>query len=131
MKIESKLTFPVLVIAMLFPCVPLAFAQQAKQERPYMGTPQPKRPWGPEQATGAPDTPNAGDLQTAWASLLPDAGLEWLQVGFQKSVAIAEVRIRETFNPGAVCKVVALDEKDREQILWEGQDATSLCRRIS
>jgi hypothetical protein len=96
----------------------------AKQGRPEVAATQPKRGWGPEQATGAPDTRRAGDLQTAWASLQPDAGLEWLQLEYQRPVEIAEVRIRETFNPGAVSKVVALVENGQERVLWEGQDPT-------
>ena len=82
---------------------------------------QPKREWGPEQATGAPDTMEAGDLPTAWASLEPDAGAEWLEVSFEKSVEIDEVRIRETFNPGAVCKIVAISNDKKEIVLWEGE----------
>jgi hypothetical protein len=79
------------------------------------------RSWGPEQATGAPDTKQAGDLPTAWASLNPDGGPEWLEVEFEKPTTIAEVRIRETFNPGAIHKVVALTEDNKESIIWEGQ----------
>ncbi len=81
---------------------------------------QPKRDWGPEQATGAPDTMEAGDLSTAWASLEPDAGTEWLEVSFAKAVEIDEVRIRETFNPGAVFKIAAITKDKLETVLWEG-----------
>ena len=81
---------------------------------------QPKREWGPEQATGAPDTMEAGDLSTAWASLEPDAGPEWLEVSFAKAVEIDEIRIRETFNPGAVCKITAFSNENVEIVLWEG-----------
>jgi len=82
---------------------------------------QPKREWGPEQATGAPNTMEAGDLSTAWASLEPDSGAEWLEVSFEKPVEIDEVRIRETFNPGAVCKIVAISNDKNEIVLWEGE----------
>ena len=85
-----------------------------------LGQAQPNREWGPEQATGAPDTMEAGDLSTAWASLEPDAGPEWLEVSFAKVVEIDEVRIRETFNPGAVCKIVAISKDKLEIVLWEG-----------
>jgi len=86
---------------------------------------QPPREWGPEQATGAPNTPTAGDLPTAWASLHPDGGTEWLQVEFDKPVEVAEVLIRETFNPGAISKVVAVDAGNKETTIWEGQAPTS------
>ena len=121
MRAEPRFTFPFLVIAVLFLC----FAETSGQQvQPGAAPAQTKRGWGPEQATGAPDTPIAGDYTTAWASLRPDAGLEWLQLGFQRPVEIAEIRIRESFNPGAVSKVVALVENGREQVLWEGQDPT-------
>ena len=81
-----------------------------------------KRSWGPEQVTGPPDTPNAGDCTTAWASRDPDGGLEWLAVGFDRAVEIAEVRIRESYNPGAIVKVVAL-VNNQEVVLWEGSSA--------
>lgn len=82
---------------------------------------EPKREWGPEQATGAPNTMEAGDLPTAWASLEPDSGAEWLEVSFEKPVEIDEVRIRETFNPGAVCKIAAISNDKKEIVLWEGE----------
>jgi hypothetical protein len=81
-----------------------------------------QRAWGPEQATGAPDTRDAGDLQTAWASLHADGGPEWLQLKYERPVAIAQVRIHETYNPGAVCKVTAILSSGQEKLLWEGQD---------
>ncbi|HTI52276.1 MAG TPA: hypothetical protein VL475_15040, partial [Planctomycetaceae bacterium] len=37
-----------------------------------------KRAWGPEQVVGPPDTPQAGDIATAWASQTEDDRLEWL-----------------------------------------------------
>lgn len=80
-----------------------------------------KRAWGPEQATGAPDTATAGDFQTAWASLLPDGGPEWLQVEFPKPVVLGEVRIRETFNPGAISKITAFLNNQEEVLLWQGE----------
>jgi hypothetical protein len=43
-------------------------------------------------------------------------------------VDVAEVRIRETYNPGAVTKVVGLVD-GREQVLWEGTEATAAAPR--
>lgn len=82
-------------------------------------------PWGPEQATGAPDTPEAEDAPTAWCPLEPDAGAEWLLVHFEKKVSIAEVRVRESFHPGAVARVSALSEDGTSSVLWEGHDPTA------
>jgi hypothetical protein len=79
-----------------------------------------RRSWGEEQATGAPDTHQAGDISTAWASKLPDGGEEWLNLDYSNHVYLAEVRVRETYNPGAISKVAAVLPNGREQIIWEG-----------
>ena len=83
--------------------------------------PSSKRPWGPEQATGAPDTKIEADFPNAWAPLLPDAGEEWLEVTFANKVEIDEIRIRETFNAGAISKIVATPNNQQENILWDGE----------
>jgi hypothetical protein len=80
------------------------------------------RGWGPEQATGPPDTEQAGDYPTAWASREPDGGDEWLQADFERAVDIAQVRIRETYNPGAITRVAAM-VNGQEVALWEGDAA--------
>jgi hypothetical protein len=82
-------------------------------------------PWGPEQAAGAPDTPEAEDAPTAWCPLEPDAGTEWLLVHFEKKVSIAEVRVRESWNPGAVVRVSAVFEDGTSSLLWQGSDPTA------
>lgn len=85
---------------------------------------EPKRGWGPEQITGPPDTDRAGDIQTAWASREPDAGAEWLWADFEHPVELSQVRIRETFNPGAISKVTAVIN-GQQIVLWEGSASTS------
>lgn len=79
------------------------------------------RGWGPEQATKAPDTPYAGDQVTAWASLTTDAQDEWLQLTYKDPVDAAAVLVYETYNPGAVVKIAAVDG-GKETVLWEGSD---------
>src|SRR4029077_8860830 len=49
----------------------------------------------------------------------------WLRVEFGKTVEVAEVRIRETLNPGAIQKVVAVDG-GVERPLWEGLEEIRL-----
>ncbi|MGD8239588.1 MAG: hypothetical protein PVH68_13600 [Armatimonadota bacterium] len=83
------------------------------------------RQWGPEQATGPPDTPRAGDIPTAWATREQNAGIQWLKLDYEQAVTIGEVRVRETYNPGAVSKVAAVLENGTETVLWEGQDPTT------
>jgi len=82
----------------------------------------PKRGWGTEQVIGPPDTVHPGDAPTAWSPLKANAGEEWLAVGFDHAVEVAEVRIRETSNPGAISKVTAVVNNE-EVTLWEGTAA--------
>jgi len=76
--------------------------------------------WGPEEVTGPPDTEGAGDIPTAWAAWRPDSGPEWLKLEYDNAVDIAEVRVRETHNPGAISKVAAFQPNGTEVVLWEG-----------
>jgi hypothetical protein len=78
-----------------------------------------KRSWGEEQVVGAPDTATASDAPSAWASRDQDAGPEWLQLDFENAVDVAEVRIRESYNPGAISKVTGI-VNGQEVTLWEG-----------
>jgi hypothetical protein len=85
-----------------------------------------KRQWGPEQATGKPDTwPNQGDIVTAWASQTPDGQREWLLLEYARPVVAKEVHIYETFNPGAVDRVTAFDLTGKEIEVWKGKDPTA------
>jgi hypothetical protein len=83
-----------------------------------------KRAWGPEQAIGEPDTPEAGDQATAWASRSPDDMEEWLICDYENAVMPASVSVHETYNPGALYKVTAFNEAGEEVIAWEGEDPT-------
>jgi hypothetical protein len=76
--------------------------------------------WSPEQLAGPPDTHQAADLPTAWASQEPDGGVEWLQLEYDQAVELAEVRVHESFNPGAISKVAAVDPGGAEVVIWEG-----------
>lgn len=82
------------------------------------------RAWGPEQATGAPDTFVAGDIQTAWASRTQDDMPEWLLLDYAQAVKITKVKVHETHNPGALVRVTAFDENGKEIDLWQGKDPT-------
>ena len=64
----------------------------------------------------------AGDYPTAWAPLSPNGGLEWLKLDYQNTVKVAEVRVRESYNPGAVYKITAVDGNGGELTLWEGTE---------
>lgn len=88
-------------------------------------TPGVKRSWGPEQTVGEPDTMQAGDISTAWAPSEQDGGEEWLKLDYESTVDIAEVRVRETYNPGAISKVTAFLADGSEVTIWEGVEPKS------
>lgn len=79
------------------------------------------RAWGPEQAIGSPDS-GAGDQRTAWASLQADGGEQWLETTFAKPVEVAQVRVIENDNPGAVVRIVAVLDGGTEIPLWSGEE---------
>ena len=85
--------------------------------------PGPKRSWSAEQAAGPPNTPVAGDQQTAWASASQDGRKEWLLLTYEEPVKAAAVHVHETYNPGALTKVTVFDD-DEEVTVWEGKDPT-------
>jgi hypothetical protein len=111
-------TFSIPSIAFLFwsflPCLTAQVTKQSYSVSYY----------APKQATGEPDVPNNGDSVKAWATLQADTGSEWLKVGYKKAVKVAEIRIRESFTPGAVVRVTAFIDGDEEVVLWEGEDPT-------
>lgn len=83
------------------------------------------RPWGPEQATGKPDTwPRSGDIQSAWASKTPDGQPEWLELGYGQPIRPTAVIVYETLNPGAVNRITAVEKDGKETELWTGTDPT-------
>lgn len=81
-----------------------------------------KRSWGPEQACGPPDTPEYGDVTTAWASRTADGPDEWLRLHYDRPVRPSAVHIYETYNPGAVDRITATSPSGTEVELWRGQD---------
>jgi beta-lactamase regulating signal transducer with metallopeptidase domain len=95
--------------------------------RPYVTMrAQTKRPWGPEQVTGPPDTPEAGDFGTAWASLTEDGQDEWVQTEYAEEVFPKEVHVYETYNPGALYKVSVFKPDGTEVEVWKGKDPTPI-----
>jgi beta-lactamase regulating signal transducer with metallopeptidase domain len=93
--------------------------------RDLAAAPKPSRNWGPEQATGAPDTPEAGDIVTAWASRTPDEQDEWLLLEYANPIVPRAVLVYETYNPGAVVKVSVFRLDGTEVEVWKGKDPTS------
>lgn len=90
--------------------------------RDQTATPAPNRNWGPEQATGEPNTTEFGDIPTAWASRSPDEQDEWLLLEYAEPVQPNAVKIHETYNPGAVTKVSVFKLDGEEVVVWQGRD---------
>lgn len=82
-----------------------------------------KPQWSAAQATGAPNTPQAGDCSTAWASRQPDDDTEWLNLTFDAAVEPTLVRVHETYNAGAITKVEARDASGTWRTIWKGEAA--------
>jgi hypothetical protein len=80
--------------------------------------------WAARQACGEPDTMQGGDIVTAWASKEQDGGDEWLELGYKRAVRVTQVRVRETYNPGAVSRIEAQDSRGRWIVVWQGKDTT-------
>ena len=91
------------------------------------------RSWGHEQALGPPDTKELGDTPSAWAPKAQNGGEEWLQVDFDKAVALSEINVHETYNPGAISQIAAVMPDGSEKIIWEGEmdsgDASGVIER--
>jgi hypothetical protein len=92
--------------------------------RDLASTPKLNRSWGPEQATGPPNTFQAGDIQTAWASRTPDDQDEWLLLEYAEPVVPEAVLVYETYNPGALNKVSVFKLNGEEVEVWKGKDPT-------
>jgi len=80
----------------------------------------------PYAATGSPDVKECGDSPNAWVIDTQDDGLHWLELQYYEEVHISEVKIRETYNPGSVVKIEALNN-DQYVTLWEGSYTTKEC----
>jgi len=83
-----------------------------------------------QQATGAPNTAECGDSETAWASETSE-GVDWLEVSFATAVLPTEINIRETNMPGFINKVEVKDEAGVYYTVWEGTPAiVEECPRV-
>ena len=78
------------------------------------------------QATGASNTPSAGDYPTAWASQDADAGIETLELTYEVPVRPSALAIFESYNPGAITTIEAYDsENDEWVVIYEGEAAAT------
>jgi beta-lactamase regulating signal transducer with metallopeptidase domain len=85
-----------------------------------------RRKWGPEQATGAPDSPDYPDNQgTAWCPATADGQEEWLELTYGEPVEPLLLVVYECLKPGALTRVIAFDAEGNELNAWSGKDPSS------
>jgi hypothetical protein len=80
--------------------------------------------WSIDQLLGAPNTFAAGDISTAWAPKNQDEPNQWVIVEFPHRITSSAVVIHETYNPGAVVRIDAVNANGRTHCLWQGIDPT-------
>jgi tetratricopeptide (TPR) repeat protein len=78
--------------------------------------------YGAVQATGAPDVTSYADNGRAWASASADSQEEWLELTYANAVHATGVRVRQTFNPGAIKQIELYDETGQAHVVWSGVD---------
>lgn len=105
------------------------WATSAKGSSTFATNPDPTSSYNFMKATGAPDVESYRDDANSWASKEQDAGIEWLEVGFDRAVTPSEIRIRQNYNPGAIIKVELFDEAGGAHTVWQGPDATAYAER--
>jgi hypothetical protein len=101
------------------------WAVAASASSTYSGdkTPTAKTSYSPTAATGAPNVDRYGDNGNSWATETADKGIEWLEVKFDKPVNATQIRIRQSYSPGAIIKVELLGEDGSKNAVWEGVDS--------
>ena len=82
-----------------------------------------RQKWGPEQATGAPDSPDWPNNQgTAWCPATADGREEWLELTYGEPVEPLVLVVYECLKPGALTRVLAIDTEGNEINAWSGKD---------
>lgn len=97
------------------------WAISAKASSTYASKTGIKSSWSPEQMIGEPNVKRYGDNGSAWASKEQDKGEEWVKLTFEKEVYATEVRVKETFNPGAITKIELIDNEKKSHVVYESK----------
>lgn len=101
------------------------WAVDAKASSTFDESGKPTGGYHPMRATGVPDAQHYGDVSEAWASKNPDAGIEWLELGYAKPVNATELRIRQNYGPGAIVKVELFEAGGAAHTVFQGPDGTA------
>lgn len=73
----------------------------------------------PTAATGMPDVEVCDDDLKAWVINSEDDGLHYLELEYYDPVYVTKVRVKETWNPGAITKIELLNGSEFVSV-WEG-----------
>jgi tetratricopeptide (TPR) repeat protein len=89
--------------------------------------------WCARQATGSPDAPEGEDSGAAWTPQGEDDGVEWLELSYLRPMRANAVFVYQPFNPGAVVRVILLDEHQQimQSIPVTGDKAPVLAVRFA
>ena len=77
------------------------------------------------QALGAPNVLEHGDDPLAWAPYNADSGTEYLTLGFPLPVYATGATVIESYAPGFVTQIDAVDMSDQLHTVWTGTDTTA------
>lgn len=80
--------------------------------------------WSAMQATGAPNTTTCGDHTTAWTSATTDR-VEWLELGYDNPVTPTQIVVFQSYNPGYVVRVEAVDTTGTRHIVYDEPPASA------
>lgn len=76
----------------------------------------------PARAAGEPKVAYAGYNTEAWCPAQQNSGEDWIELTFAKPAPARGVRVRQTFNPGAIVKVEAVAADGTVHLWWAGAD---------
>lgn len=91
-----------------------------KLELMYSAAPQ--ELWRAADILGAPDDPT-GMAGQSWCPAGASAA-DWVEVGFDHTVAAATIDLYETYSVGCVTEVIVIDRFGGETTVWKGTDPT-------
>jgi hypothetical protein len=95
---------------------------QRIQKLEQMYSPQRDPLWSAADILGTADDPT-GTAGKSWCPQ-PANGADWVEVGFDYSVAAATIDIYETYSVGCVTQVIVIDRYGNPTSIWKGTDPT-------
>ncbi len=100
------------------------WALSAKASSSYAGKYGAQRDdYSPFAATGSPDVEECEDSPKAWTPKEENKGMQWLELSYDELVYPSGIRVRESYNPGAIVKIELQNYFDKTYYTaWEGSD---------